>query len=133
MKSTFIPFAQRTICECIVDISASQNGYGAYQMVKEQVRFSPANLYRIHLTGEIAYEGEMLAQDVESLLATECYFVSVKNRTVRKVDASAYEGDASLRGEFVRTVLAKTDIDEARKREIITLGLKVLAGQEVEV
>ena len=133
VKSTFIPFAQRTICECIVDISASQNGYGAYQMVKEQVRFSPANLYRIHLTGEIAYEGEMLAQDVESLLATECYFVSVKNRTVRKVDASAYEGDASLRGEFVRTVLAKTDIDEARKREIITLGLKVLAGQEVEV
>ena len=60
-------------------------------------------------------------------------FISVKNFTVRKIDPKAYEGDASLRGEFVRAVLAKTDIDEARKREIITLGLKVLAGQEVEV
>ena len=133
IKSTFIPFAQRTIHENFVDVSGTENGYGAYLAVKAQVKFNPADLYRIHLVGEVAYESETLAEDVERLLATECYFTSVKNSTVRKINPATYEGDASLRGEFVRSVLAKTDIDEVRKREIITLGLKVLAGQEVEV
>ena len=133
VKSAFVPFAQRTIHEIEVDVTGTENGYAAYQMVKSQVKFQAADLYRIHLTGEVAYESETLAEDVERLLATESYFISVKNRTARKIDPAAYEGDASLRGEFVRMVLAKTDIDDARKREIITLGLKALAGQEVEV
>ena len=38
-----------------------------------------------------------------------------------------------LMWDFVRMVLAKANMDDARKREIITLGLKVLAGQEVDV
>ena len=131
VKSTFIPFAERKVEECESDVSGTQNAYGAYQAVKGQVKFNPRDLYRIHLVGEIAYEGENLEKQVEELLAHECYFVSVKNRTVRKIDPAEYEGDKSLRGEFVRTVMEK-NIEDARKREIITLGLKALAGQEVE-
>ena len=133
VKSTFIPFAQRTICECAVDVSGTKNAYDVYQAIKAQVKFNPANLYRIYLTGEVVYADETLAEDVENYLATECYFVSVKNNTLRKIDPAEYEGKADLRGEFVRMVLSKTDIDDARKREIITLGLKALAGQGVEV
>ena len=133
VKSTFIPFAQRTVHEIAVDVSGTQNGYGAYQTVKAQVKFNPADLYRIELVGEIAYEGETLAEDVEDYLAEACYFVSVKNRTVQKINPDEYLGKASLRGEFVRTVLAKTDISDARKSEIITLGLKALAGREIDV
>ena len=133
VKSTFIPFAQRTVHEIAVDVSGTQNGYGAYQTVKAQVKFNPADLYRIELVGEIAYEGETLAEDVEDYLAEACYFVSVKNRAVQKINPDEYLGKASLRGEFVRTVLAKTDISDARKSEIITLGLKALAGREIDV
>ena len=131
VKSTFIPFAQRTIEEVEVDVSNTQNGYETYQTIKEQVKFNPANLYRIRLIGEIAYESDALAEDVERLLANECYFVSVKNYTLRKIDPSVYEGDLSLRGEFVRAVMAN-DMPEEKKRQIITLGLKALAGQEVD-
>ena len=133
VKTTFIPFAQRTIHEIAVDISGTQNGYGAYQTVKAQVKFNPADLYRIELVGEVTYESETLAEDVENYLAATCYFVSVKNRTVQKINPDEYLGKASLRGEFVRTVLAKADISDARKSEIITLGLKALAGREIDV
>ena len=132
VNSMFIPFAQRTIETMDVDVSDTQNGYEAYQKIKSQVKFTPDNLYRIQLVGEIAYEGETLAEDVERLLANECYFVSVKNHTLRKMDSSEYEGDLSLRGEFVRAVLANADLPDERKRQIITLGLKALAGQEVD-
>ena len=115
-----------------IDISGTENGYGAYQAIKAQVSFQPKNLSRLRLIGEISYEGETLSEDVERLLAGECYFVSVKNETLRKIDPSEYEGDLSLRGEFVRLVMAKTDISDERKRQMVTLGLKALAGREVD-
>jgi len=130
--SKFIPFAQRKIDEHFVDISTSENGYTAYQTVKEQIKFNPSDLYRIHLVGEIAYDNDTLAEDVERLLSAECYFVSVKDKTLRKIDPLAYEGDLSLRGEFVRTVLAHKDWDDERKRKVITLGLKALTHREVD-
>ena len=133
VKSTFIPFAQRTIYEIPVDVTETQNAYGAYQTVKAQVKFNSADLYRIELVGEITYESETLAQDVENYLATACYFVSVKNHTVPKINPDEYLAKADLRGEFVRTVLAKTDINDARKGEIIRLGLKALSGGEIEI
>ena len=132
INSTFVPFAQRKIDEYEVNISDTQNSYGAYQAVKAQVKFDPANLYRIHLVGDISYDGENLAEDMERLLGNDCYFVSVKNRTLKKIDPSEYEGDLSLRGEFGRAVMANPDWTEERKRQVITLGLKALAGQEVD-
>ena len=132
VKTTFIPFAERTIEEYEVNISGTENGYGAYQAIKAQVKFKPTDLYRLRLVGEISYESENLAEDVERLLGGECYFVSVKNDTLRKIDPAEYEGDLSLRGEFVRSVMARTDISGERKRQIVTLGLKALSGQEVD-
>ena len=133
VKSTFVPFSQRKIEQVEVDISDTENVYGAYQTVKAQVKFHSADLYRIHLVGDIAYESETLAEDVERLLANDCYFVSVKNRTLKKINPEEYEGDLSLRGEFVRAVLTDPDLTEERKRQMITLGLKALSGQEVDV
>ena len=36
--------------------------------------------------------------------------------------------DSSLKGEFVRTVLAREDISEEDKSEIVRLGLEALMG-----
>ena len=133
VKSTFVPFSQRKIDEAEVDVSGTENAYGAYQAVKSQVKFNPADLYRIHLIGDIAYESETLAEDTECLLANDCYFVSVKNETLKKIDPKEYEGDLSLRGEFIRAVMGNADLTDERKRQMITLGLKALSGQEVDV
>jgi hypothetical protein len=51
---------------------------------------------------------------------------------VQKIDPLAYEGDVSLRGEFVRMVLANPNWDDEKKSRVITLGLKALADREVE-
>ena len=66
------------------------------------------------------------------MLAGDCYFVSVKNRTLKKIDPKEYEGDLSLRGEFIRAVLGNPDLTDEKKRQMITLGLKALSGQEVD-
>lgn len=132
LVSKFVPFAERTIDEYSVDIGGTENYYDAYRVIKERVKFNPVNLYRICLVGEITYENDTLADDIEKLLSGDCYFVSVKDKTLRKLDPSEYEGDLSLRGEFVRTVLANPDWSEERKRRIVSLGLKALTEGEVE-
>lgn len=128
----FVPFAQRKIDEYTVDISNTENYYDAYQMIKTRVKINASDLYRIHLTGEIGYEHDTLAEDIARLLSAECYFVSVKDKTLQKIDPLTYEGDVSLRGEFVRAVLANPNWDDERKSRVITLGLKALADREVE-
>lgn len=128
----FVPFAQRKIDEYSVDITGTENSYAAYQTVKRHIRFHQDDLYRIRLVGEIDYEREGLAKELADLLISECYFVSVKDETVEKINAALYEGDVSLRGEFVRGVLSRADWDAERKSRVIALGLKALAGREVE-
>ena len=132
VKFTFVPFSQRKIDEHEVDISGTDNAYGAYQAVKAQVKFNPDDLYRIDLVGDIVYDGETLVEDVERYLANDCYFISVKNRTLKKIDPKEFEGDLSLRGEFIRAVMNNPDFTEERKRQMITLGLKALSGKGVD-
>ena len=115
-----------------VDISGSENGYDAYLKIKNAVDFRSDNLYRVNLLGEISFDHETLAEEMENLLSSACYFVSVKDKTLQKIDPKQYEGDASLKGEFVRSVLAKADWSEERKREVIALGLKALTRGEVD-
>lgn len=133
IKSTFIPFAKRKIEEWEVDITGVENTFSAYQLVKEKVTFSPSNLYRIRLIGEVSFDRETLAEDVERYLSDDAYFVSVKDKSLQKIDPRAYAGDLSLKGEFVRSVLERQDWDEERKSKVIALGLKALAGRELMI
>ncbi len=132
ISSRFIPFAKRTIWEKQVDISSTRNYYAAYQRIKEEIKLCADDLYRILLTGEVDYEHDTLAADVAGLLGSECYFASVKDKTLQKLDPRAYEGDISLRGEFIREVMRNPEWDDERKSRIITLGLKALSDREVE-
>ncbi len=132
IESKFIPFAARTIEQYFVDITGTDGDYTATRKVREAVKFHPDDLYRIELVGEIDYEHDTLAQDVANNLKNECYFLSVKDRTLQKIDPVSYEGDISLRGEFVRAVMNDPAWTDEEKSRIVALGLKALSGREVE-
>ena len=132
INTRFIPFSQRTIVQTDADISGATDTYPAYLKVQEQLKIRPEDMLRLNLTGEISFTNETLAKDIEQYLNGICYFVSVKDETQRKIEISDYEGDLSLRGEFIRTVLSDDKISEADKHKIITIGLKALSGQGVE-
>lgn len=59
------------------------------------------------------------------------YYFTYKDKTVPKLDLTAFENDISLAGEFVRTVRA-SDLDDERKQKVILLGLKALKDKEVD-
>ena len=60
------------------------------------------------------------------------YFLKIKDETRLKIDKETYEHDASLKGEFIRLVMA-SDKSDAEKEQIICCGIRALSGEEVEL
>ncbi len=127
----FVSLSQRTIYRYETDVSAAKTRSEAYSIVKNAVSATKNDIVRIELVGERSYDDENLEDDLTAYLKNDYYFVSVKDRSVRKYDLKDFEGDTSLKGEFVRQVMA-SDLSQERKGEIISLGLKALSGREVD-
>ena len=133
IKRRFVPFASRTIHEVSVNLTACPNLYAAEQEVKKHLSLNKEDLLRLTLTGELDFDQTSLSDDVKNFLSDSFYFVSVKDRTVRRYDPHEYENNLSLRGEFIRTVLSDEELSEEEKSAIIALGIRALDGREVEV
>ena len=59
------------------------------------------------------------------------YFAKCYDETSLKIDIDDYMLDQSLKGEYVRQVMADSTISDSDKTKIIRYGLQVLAGEEV--
>lgn len=131
-KAEFVPNATRVIEEIQVDVTGTADFYGAFQKCRQSIKCKKTDLLRINLVGEIDYDNATLAVDMRKNFENDYYFVSVKDKTVRRFDMEKIAADPSLRGEFIRTVLARTDLDEQFKQKVVDAGLKALSGREVD-
>ena len=59
------------------------------------------------------------------------YYFEIKDETTLSISFEEYKNDKSLKGEFIRTVMAKNELSEREKAEIIECGIKALAGEEL--
>ena len=116
-----------------MDDSGVSDAHAASLAVRAAVAFDKENLYRINLVGEVPADVGQMGEDAEKYLADACFYISVKDRTRRKIDAAAFEKDVSLRGEFVRAVYADEELSEEEKEQILRCGLRALAGEEIEL
>ena len=132
ISAEFVPFARRTVFEVAVDVSTTKNAYGCYQMLISTLNFPRDSLLKVALKGEIDYDDYRICKELEEQLSTDYYFVTVRNDTRKRLDLEKLAGEISLRGEFVRQVLA-SGYPDGRKREIIAAGLKALDGREAEL
>ena len=128
----FVPFAKRKIHIFNIDISGAQDDYSAYSLVKNNINCSKRDIVRAELCGEISFDNAGLAQEIQKRMGGNYYLLDIKDRTKRKFDLEKLQGDISLRGEFIRTVLAAS-FTEDEKADIISAGLKALDAREIEI
>ena len=132
LSYAFTPFSLRCIERVELDVSGLQEGGEMARLAREKILFKKENIYRIELVGEVDADVDNFAEDVQRYLERDCAYLSVKDKTKKKIDYTAYEGDNSLKGEFVRMVRDSVEYTEEEKAQIIALGLKALAGREVD-
>ena len=134
ISSRFVPFAKRQLFTIPLDITgASGNEEIIHQATQamEERQVPNTALVRLVLTGELDIESEKEDGEIIRALAPSCFHLKYEDRSKFVIDASRYENDASLRGEFVRRVLAEEDLQEEEKITIIRMGLQAIRKEEV--
>jgi len=130
VKSTFVPFAGRILHEITVDISGLMIQEEIQRRIQEAVEEIPRkDMVKIVLTGEVSPEAEKDMVWIEKLLEDDYYFLRVRDETRLAICPEDYQYDISLKGEFVRLVLAAR-LSKEEKEQILRLGIRALAGEE---
>jgi len=131
LQHRFIPFAARTLHEVTVDISDLETVTQILSAIKKSAStIKSEDLVKFTLTGTYTLQTQKDIHFLQKILEDDFWFVKIKDESRLKIDRKSYEYDASLKGEFVRTVLA-SNYSEAEKARIITCGIRALSGEEV--
>ena len=127
----FVPFAGRSLHLCPVDVTDCESTFAMEQRCREALaQYPDADIVRIILKGALAPEAEKNLPLLQRLLQDEQYYLELRDETSLFLDPSTYACDATLKGEFIRRVLACRMPDQERD-QIIACGLRVLAGEDV--
>lgn len=133
-KYDFVSFASRRLHEVEVDVSGEDNSYGVIKKIDavfSENEYSKKDLIKIILKGNVELESERDLAYICKNYEDDFYFVKIYDETRTKVDYNSFALDESLKGEFVRTVMDRSDLDEDQKARVIKLGIEMLRGEKV--
>ena len=99
----------------------------------DAVKDIPAeDLVKVVLTGKRQAEAPVDTARLSQLLSERFYFAKVRDESGLLISAEDYQNDISLKGEFIRRVMA-SGLSEREKERVIACGLRALAGEELGV
>lgn len=137
-KLEFIPTAKRMhICES-VDISGLLTSNEIATRIIDTVKLKYTdcytdNLYKIILTGYVDEAAEISVPEITSRLNEMLYFAKVKNKTEFKINFDELAKEPTLKGIFVKNMLAKIEAAQETEKELLraalNLGIKAFTGE----
>ena len=131
---TFVPFAKRTLHEVTVDLSDVNSQPMLEQLVSEALATIPGDdMVKLVLTGDASPDAPLDLPRLEGLLDERFYFAKLADKTRLRIDPEDYAHDVSLKGEFIRMVLADRKLSDGQKERVIACGLRVLRGEEPDL
>lgn len=127
----FVPFASRTLHEVPVDITDRADTPAILVAMTDAASKIPQTaLVKFTLQGSYAADTHKDLPFLQTMLASRFYSVKIKDESRLALAAADYENDISLKGEFVRLVLA-SDLPKEDQDRIIVAGLAALRGEEL--
>ena len=128
----FLSLCRRRLHEIPVLLDGCTSFGDVYARVTDAVAtIDSCDMVKVVLTGEIAPEVVRDTVHLSRVLNERFYFARVKDECRLLLRPEDYLGDISLKGEFIRTVLASPLSDEQKQRTILA-GLRALRGEEVD-
>lgn len=131
IHSRFVPFASRRLHEIPVDITGAETVTQILRLMEAAAAEIPQeDLVKFILRGDYTLQTQKDPVLWQKTLADRFWFVRIDDESSLRILREDYAHDASLKGEFVRLVLA-SDRDETEKACIISCGIRALSGEEV--
>ncbi len=133
VREDFLCFAKREVVEKTADISACATYYDV-----ERSALTALNGVRREDIVKLRLQGNHqagLKKDIPFLtsrLAQNFFQIKVVDESRLSIDFDSFKNDLSERGEFVREV-GRCVMNEEERAEILEVGLKALAGEEIDL
>jgi len=132
IATQFVSLARRKCHVFSVDVSECDSLLSLEQTVLDACsQASAQDLVKVEMVGSVAPDTCHDASYAASVLLQHFYFAKVYDKTKLSIRAEDYQNDISLKGEFVRLVLA-SNLDEEIKMQVIEKGIRALGGEEVD-
>lgn len=133
LAPVFVPFSSRKLHRVTVDITGAATNSAVYQSMKTASQgISKNDMVEFLLTGAADPSARIAKKYLYHLSANDFFFVKIKDETKLTLDPKDYENDVSLKGEFIRLVMASGESEE-NKIKIIRTGLEALTGEEITI
>ena len=127
----FVPFATRTLHTVECDITGFSSALDLEEKMLASVSgILPGDMVKVVLGGTCPAEAMLDLTHLRGILSEKFYFAKVKDETRLFINAEDYAHDISLKGEFVRRVLASS-LSESEKERVIACGFRALSGEEL--
>ena len=131
IQHEFVPFSCRQLHRIPVDITGLTKNSEIGQKMKEAAQnISSDDMVEFLLSGGVDPTANIAVSYLQNLVKSDFFFVKVKNETHMTINPEDYKNDISLKGEFIRLVLA-CDASEEDKAAIIRTGMQALMGEEI--
>lgn len=132
----FVRFSKRIFCLEEIDISSACSAKEASEIIMQKLKSNYGenfrdNLYKIVLKGRCQNFKSLKVTEIHSLLSGELYFVKIKSQLKPDYDLEQIKNEVSLRGIFVKNLLAKIEAEPDNKRltDALYLGLEAFEGE----
>ncbi len=132
-QATFVPFASRRFYRIEVDVTGMMSSEEMRDLIEQTLdtcRVDSTSLVKVVLKGDVDVACEKNIDYLLHAFENRFYYVTIVDETKMQVDFRMYAFDESLKGEFIRNVLA-SELTDAEKGEIIHFGLMALKGEEI--
>ena len=131
VETTFVPFAARQLREVVADISGCVTITQMRGVMESAAAgISPDSLVKFTLVGTYTPQTQKDLTYLAKYFSQRFWFVKIKDDSRFRIERGSYEHDISLKGEFIRMVMASDKSDDEKGR-IICAGLQALAGEAV--
>lgn len=128
---SFVPMSRRVLHSVECDVTGISSQLELEEHVLAAVEAIPtADLVKVVLAGQCPAEAEKDLAHLTDVLSERFYFAKIYDHTRLLIQPESYRNDVSLKGEFVRRVMA-SGLSEAEKERVIACGFRALMGEEV--
>ena len=133
ISQRFVPIARRELHAVTCDITGFTTRMELEELVTAAVKDIPqSSLVKVILTGACPAEQSKDVDYLLTMLSDRFYFAKIYDETRMLIRPEDYRNDISLKGEFVRRVLA-SDLSDLEKERVLACGFRALCGEEVEL
>ncbi len=133
LKHSFVPFAGRTSHEIHCDLTDVSSQLEAENRVNDALSAIPAkDLLKVVLEGSVEADVILDPKRIERQLSDRFYFARIADRIRIRIHPEDYSHSVSLKGEFVRRVMA-SELSDREKEQIIACGFRALNGEELDI